>query len=176
MEDGIGMVDIPEKIKEKLRIPVGSLETDPVRIKKMCAGSRVIAVGDICVLEMLKVCVIPHLAVFDFVSKRQPLDSSLRKELERQFPNPVRYKNPKGTLSEKLIDDAPALIERGGAVLIDGEEDLTTLAFILGAKDGDTVVYGQPDKGMVVVKVDKKIKDKVRKLISAARALGHEIE
>ena len=170
------MVTIPERIKEKLRTPIGKVETDPAKIKKLCASSRVIAVGDICVLELLKLCVRPHLAVFDFVSKREPLGKSLRDELVKQFPHPARYKNPQGTISEELIHDAPMLIDRGGGVLIDGEEDLTTLAFILGANEGDVVVYGQPDKGMVLVKVDKKIKEKVRGLVSAAGTLGHEIE
>jgi uncharacterized protein (UPF0218 family) len=170
------MLTIPDKVKEKVREPLGRVETEGAKIKKTCAGSRVIAVGDICVLELLRMCIMPHLAVFDFVSKRQPLDKALRNELEKQYPKPARYKNPQGTLSEKLIEDAAMLVDRGGAVRIDGEEDLTTLAFIIGAKDGDIVAYGQPDKGLVLVIVDEKIKNKVRKLISAARTLGHEVE
>ncbi|MBI5047105.1 DUF359 domain-containing protein [Candidatus Micrarchaeota archaeon] len=53
------------------------------------------------------------------------------------------------------------MLERGGGVLVDGEEDLTALAFILHAKAHDIVVYGQPHKGMVIVKPDKKLKDRV---------------
>lgn len=162
------MAIIPDKIKEKLKTPLGALERDPKRISGMCSGKRVIAVGDICVLKLLELGIIPHLAVFDFLSKRAPLDPASKAKLIARYPKPVVYKNPHGTLSDSIIHDAKDLIGKGGAILIDGEEDLTALAFILGAESGDIVAYGQPDAGLVLVVVDEKIKNKIRRLLSSA--------
>ena len=162
------MAIIPEKIKEKLKAPLGALEEDPKRIAGICSGKRVIAVGDICVLKMLDLGIVPHLAVFDFISKRAPLDEKLKAKLAARYPDPAVYQNPQGTISDRIIHDAKDLVGKGGAILIEGEEDLTALAFILGAKDGDIVAYGQPDAGLVLVAVDNKIKNKIRRLLSSA--------
>jgi len=162
------MVTIPERIRGKLKTPLGALEGDPERIAGICSGKRVIAVGDICVLKMLELGIVPHLAVFDFLSKRAPLDQKLKAKLVARYPDPTLYQNPQGTLSDRIIHDAKDLVEKGGAILIEGEEDLTALAFMLGAKDGDIVAYGQPDAGLVLVAIDDKIKNKIRRLLSSA--------
>ena len=36
---------------------------------------------------------------------------------------------------------------------VEGEEDLATLPAVVAAADGTGVVYGQPDEGMVLVRV-----------------------
>jgi len=43
------------------------------------------------------------------------------------------------------------------------------------AGEKDIIVYGQPGRGIVVVRPDLKLKKKVKGWLSAA-ALGHEIE
>jgi uncharacterized protein (UPF0218 family) len=53
----------------------------------------------------------------------------------------------------------PILIE------VEGEEDLATLACLDLLPKGGTVVYGQPDAGLVVVKVDQAIKRKVKEML-----------
>ena len=39
-------------------------------------------------------------------------------------------------------------------IVVEGEEDLATLPAILYAPPGSVVVYGQPDEGSVLVKVN----------------------
>ncbi len=53
----------------------------------------------------------------------------------------------------------------GGLVIIDGEEDLLALPAIVEAPEGALVVYGQPNEGIVVVKVDQASKERARSLI-----------
>jgi uncharacterized protein (UPF0218 family) len=96
--------------------------------------------------------------------------------LELHFRRPRRYRNPPGTISQRLLDDAGRLLSDGGAVLIDGEEDLTALAFMLAAREGDIVIYGQPGRGMVVVRPDESVKKRIKRWLSASAALGHEVE
>ncbi|MEW6035430.1 MAG: DUF359 domain-containing protein [Candidatus Micrarchaeota archaeon] len=167
---------IPERIRSELKKPLGALHRDFREIRRLSRTHRVISVGDVCTLGLLAMGIKPHLAVFDHLFMRHRLDPGMVRILELHFRKPRRYRNPPGTISRKILDDAAGLLSHGGAVLIDGEEDLTALAFILAAQEGDVVIYGQPGQGMVVVKPDEKIKKKVRGWLSAAAALGHEVE
>lgn len=166
---------IPGKVRRQLKRPLGKLQADFRGIGALSRRRRIISVGDVCTLGLLAMGIRPHLAVFDHVFMRRRLDPGMVRILALNFRSPKRYKNPAGTLSERILADAPALISRGGGVLIEGEEDLTALAFILHAGEKDAVIYGQPGRGMVVVLPDRKIKKKVEGWISAA-SLGHEVK
>jgi GTP-dependent dephospho-CoA kinase len=169
------MVTIPASIRAALKTPLGRLQKDFSGLKELGASHRIISVGDVCTLGLLGAGIRPHLAVFDHLFMRHDLPPERKRILESAFRNPSKYSNPPGTLSESLIADAPMLIEKGGAVLIDGEEDLTALAFIRSAGKKDIIIYGQPGEGLVVVVPDERLKKKIDKWLSAA-ALGHEIE
>lgn len=168
---------IPESVKAKLKKPLGSLEHDFRMIKRLSHGHRIISVGDICTLSLLALGVKPHLAVFDHRFMRQKLDSGMVSRLKLHFGRARRYRNPAGTLSEKIVKDAKRLLREGGAVLIDGEEDLTALAFIAAGGKKDIIIYGQPHRGLVIVRHDAKLKKKIEGwLATAAGALGHKVK
>jgi len=50
-------------------------------------------------------------------------------------------------------------------ISVRGEEDLLTLAAVAYAPLKALVIYGQPDEGVVVVKVNRRVKSQVKKLI-----------
>jgi uncharacterized protein (UPF0218 family) len=154
-------MQIPEDVREALKKPLGALHRDFREIRKLSHSRRIISVGDVCTLGLLAMGIKPHLAVFDHLFMRRPLDPGMLRVLELHYRKPARYSNPPGTLSEKVVIDAPMLLSSGGGVLIDGEEDLTALAFILAAGPRDVIVYGQPGEGMVVVIPDKTLKTKI---------------
>ncbi len=167
---------IPESVKAKLKKPLGSLELDFREIKRLSRGHRITSVGDICTLSLLALGVRPHLAVFDHQFMRQQLDSGMVSMLNVHFSRARRYRNQAGTLSERIVKDAKRLLKEGGAVLIDGEEDLTALAFIMAGGKKDIIIYGQPHRGLVIVKHDAKLKKKIGSWLAAAGALGHKVE
>ena len=169
------MAKLPQKVINQLKKPLGKLYKDFREIRKLSKNHRIIAVGDVCTLGLLAMGIKPHLAVFDFRLMRQDLGPEIQGILRLYFKNPKKYKNPAGTISERIVVDAADLIENGGAVLIDGEEDLTALAFILKAGNKDVVVYGQPHLGIVIVKPDKKLKKKVENWL-AASSFGHKVK
>jgi uncharacterized protein (UPF0218 family) len=166
---------IPEKVKKELKRPLGELHIDFRKIRKLSSHRRIISIGDVCTLGLLAMGIRPHLAVFDHHYMRNKLDQGFVKILASNYPRARRMSNPAGTLSEEILRDAGKLIERGGAILIDGEEDLTALAFIMGAGKNDMIIYGQPNEGMVIVLPDEKVKKKIEKWLSAAVSLGHEV-
>jgi len=86
----------------------------------------------------------------------------------------VKVDNEPGIVGPELLkalDEAmrPIILEEnmGGPIIIEvnGEEDLATLPCIQMLPEGGTVVYGQPEKGLVVVNVDEKIKKKVEDIL-----------
>lgn len=160
------MVKISESAKEELKKPLGKVcQTLECAIEN-AKGRRIISVGDVCTLALLDAGIIPHLAVFDFLFMRHALGEDGKAKLRTLYPKPGTYDNPAGTVSDELITDAPALVEKGGGILINGEEDLTALAFIMAAKEGDIIVYGQPNEGLVVVVPDRETKKKAEMFLS----------
>ena len=69
----------------------------------------------------------------------------------------VNVDNKAGTISNELwasIDEA-LNTHINTKIVVNGEEDLATLAVISMVKIGAKVIYGMPDKGMVVVDVNQ---------------------
>jgi uncharacterized protein (UPF0218 family) len=156
---------ITERAREELKKPLGRVYGSMEAVRRLSAGRRIISVGDACTLVLLDAGIRPHLAVFDFKCMRSPLAEEGVARLKAEYPEPVRYANPPGTLSDRIVSDAPMLLERGGAVLVDGEEDLTALAFIMAGTDKEIVIYGQPNAGMVLVRPGAEVKDKISRLL-----------
>jgi len=51
--------------------------------------------------------------------------------------------------------------------MVDGEEDLLTLVVVLSAPEDALVVYGQPHRGIVVVKVTEETREKMWRIVDA---------
>ncbi|MFH0737624.1 MAG: DUF359 domain-containing protein [Candidatus Micrarchaeota archaeon] len=160
---------ISEETRHRLKKPLGELQKDFREVRRLGHAHRIIAVGDICTLGLLAMGIRPHLAVYDHLFMRHRLDPGMVRVLELHYKAPERFNNPPGTLSERILAEAPRLLAKGGAVLIDGEEDLTALAFILAAGPKDIIVYGQPGAGMVLVLPDIELKRKIADWLGISR-------
>jgi uncharacterized protein (UPF0218 family) len=86
----------------------------------------------------------------------------------------IKVKNEAGVIGPELlkaITESKRYItvqdEVVGPILIEveGEEDLATLACIDLLPKGGTVVYGQPDAGLVIVKIDAAIKKRIKEML-----------
>ena len=120
-------------------------------IKSRLKGEKVIVVGDVTLKNMLAVGVKPSLAVVDLKTKR----SIEMPAVENVF----EARNPPGTITRELWNKIHEAVEKDGSVvLVEGEEDLAVLPCILEADWNTVVLYGQPDEGIVFIKVteDKK--------------------
>ena len=53
--------------------------------------------------------------------------------------------------------------EKESLIFVNGEEDLLTYPAVLIAENNSAIIYGQPDQGKVIVKVDEDKKEKLRK-------------
>ena len=79
----------------------------------------------------------------------------------------VKVDNEPGTISQQLYFEIKNAIksEIMTKIIVNGEEDLATLPVIKHSKIGAKVIYGMPDKGMVVVDVNQRTKERANKLL-----------
>ncbi len=114
------------------------------------------------------------LAVVDLFVERKKRFASLN---DFNFPSTIQethVKNSAGVLTPELfrtIEKAVAAStkEKPWVLQVDGEEDLSVLPLLLYSPLQTTIVYGQPGKGMVVVVVTEKAKEKAYKIVSLCK-------
>ena len=157
------MVRLSEELKTILKKPLG--KTGPLgQLLPLTKGKRIIAVGDQVVFALLSHGIRPHVAVFDFKTLRNPVDIAVRERLEKEYPDANRVYNPAGEITKGLALIAPILMRDGGALLVEGEEDLAALVFIDIMEKGYVVLYGQPGEGAVLVEENGEGKKLVKKI------------
>jgi uncharacterized protein (UPF0218 family) len=118
-------------------------------------------VGDICTIKIFEQIREPNLAIVDLKTKRDTLlDSDQLKIILKIGIDNIQVVNPTGTISESLWKaiEFTLLGKKNTKITVEGEEDLATLAVISMAPDGAKVIYGMPDRGMVVVDVNQQSK------------------
>jgi uncharacterized protein (UPF0218 family) len=154
---------LPDALRSELKEPSGPIYTDPQTMLE-AAGTPIIAVGDVVTDHLLSVTV-PHVASVDGLTKRTALDESV--DLS-PFDHRIDVENPAATLTEPLLKALSEALDADGAtvIVVDGEEDLVAVPAIVAAPSGASVVYGQPDEGMVLATVDEELTAKMRDLLS----------
>jgi len=174
---------LPDGLRGAFKDPLGPVETDPERVLEDVTGPLV-AVGDVVTYHFERVGRTPDVAVVDGRTKREAVDREVgetieREEVESDAVDTVTVGNPAATLTADLLTALRDAVraERPTTVVVDGEEDLATLPAVVTAPDGASVVYGQPDEGMVHVLVDGDTRARFRDLLTrmdgdAGRALA----
>lgn len=124
--------------------------------------SRVISVGDIVSQHMLDFGLPLDVLIVDNKTMRKAINP-----IVVDVDQTLCAKNPPGTITEEAwdaISDAMAY-EGRIKVMIEGEEDLLTVVAVLSAPEDALVVYGQPNIGIVVVKVTEEKKENMRRIV-----------
>ena len=151
---------------EEMRITDREIYTEAPR--ELSNAVFIITVGDICTININEQIRTPNLCIIDFKTKRNtPLTEEQKNVIENIGDKIVKVVNHPGTISDELLKAIKDSIGSGDNVRIevDGEEDLASLAAISLSKIGTKVIYGMPDKGMVVVDVDQQSKARVNSLL-----------
>ena len=151
---------------EELRITDREIYTEAPR--ELSNAVFIITVGDICTININEQIRTPNLCIIDYKTKRNTtLTEEQKNVIENIGDKIVKVVNHPGTISDELLKAIKDSIGSGDNVRIevDGEEDLASLAAISLSKIGTKVIYGMPDKGMVVVDVDQQSKARVNSLL-----------
>jgi len=159
------VVRLPDELRAAFKEPLGPLYTDADELLSD-AGDPLIAVGDIVTYHFERAGRRPDVALIDGRTKRRDVDDEVRDAVDAGA-NRVDAANPAGTLTDELLNALRDAVARDDptTIVVDGEEDLATLPAVLAAPEGATVVYGQPDRGMVAVDVTPETRAEFRDLL-----------
>gem|GEM_PF-163245 len=158
-EVDICLVPTPQARVELSR-PYGMLIVDKDCVVNVTKGRRIITVGDYVTKIFEDRNVKPFLSIIDGKTMRN-------KSMEDEQKGDEVIENEAGILRLSSMEVVKRKIDgKGGRLFVKGEEDMLAIACILFANEGDTVVYGQPRAGSVVVIVDGMIKWRVKDILS----------
>ncbi|MCK4243435.1 DUF359 domain-containing protein [Candidatus Bathyarchaeota archaeon] len=159
-------------LRVKLKQPLGELVTGSRNeIAKYLSDYikknnplKVFAVGDVATANISKHGIDADIYIVDNKVMRKPiLPVPLKTERE------IHVKNPPGTITPeawKVIQDATkeTTVTK---IVVEGEEDLLVLPMIMNAPQNAIVVYGQPHKGIVIVRITKEKKQEIKSILKA---------
>ncbi|QLG28030.1 GTP-dependent dephospho-CoA kinase family protein [Halorarum halophilum] len=159
------MLRLPEDLRGAFKDPLGAVYTDAAALLAD-AGDPILAVGDVVTYHLRVAGRDPDVSVLDGKTKREAVSEEIASVLAGENPR-IEVENEPATLSPDMLDALREAIDRDAHVVIHvtGEEDLATLPAIVAAPDGASVVYGQPDEGMVLVPVTPESRAEARALL-----------
>jgi uncharacterized protein (UPF0218 family) len=143
-------------------------EEEAIELATDCGGV-VISVGDVVSRFFLENGVRPRIVIFDEKTHREE-STKFPPELLDGYTLEIS-ENPPGTISVEAYSELKRLISFSGqfALKISGEEDLLGLPAIEAAPVGSLVFYGQPDKGIVAVHVNRETRRVARSILEKSR-------
>ncbi|MCW1296205.1 MAG: DUF359 domain-containing protein [Candidatus Parvarchaeota archaeon] len=165
------MYKLKEELREKLKEPLDVLleggESEIIeKIKKEVVGAKnLISVGDHVSKSLYENKIKVGVYILDNKIKRMKIEP-----LQIETKHTFHLKNEPGTINPSAFELIKKAIELGDSkIIVDGEEDLLVLPAISVAPENSKVLYGQPDKGVVVVNVNKQKKEEIEKILEEMR-------
>ncbi|MCX8176813.1 MAG: GTP-dependent dephospho-CoA kinase family protein [Candidatus Bathyarchaeota archaeon] len=166
---------VPQVFQERLKKPWGLLIrgtfTETIgKIREIIEKENppcIITVGDAVSKNLVENGIYPKLVIID--------NKIMRAKITSTFTLPtgdeIRVKNPPGTLTQEALNAVEDAFKTKNRVkiIIDGEEDLLTLAAVLYSPENSIVIYGQPNEGAVVVKVTRDKKGEAVEILKTLR-------
>ena len=162
---------LPQNLRGKLKEPLGVLVSEKELFEMITAESQVISIGDQVTYTLLQRNIFPVFCVIDYQSKRKETTQEINTVL-RSFGKTIeQVENPPGVITYELwnaIEQAYKQLDKDLLLRIEvrGEEDLAALPAIFLAPENVTIIYGLPDRGVVVVPSTEESKRKVKEILA----------
>jgi len=138
--------------------PLGPVVSTPTHKKDV----TVAVIGDYALSKFIEKNWNYTIGVYDKKTKREDFETE---ELKNITPD-IEIDNPAGMISLESIKVLGQLdFKEQKNILVNGEEDLITVSLILTMPLDSIIYYGQPDEGMVLLKVTEDLKEKILKLL-----------
>lgn len=158
---------LPDSLRDQLKIPLGILlpesQADKENIQKhITDNSYLVTVGDRTTEKMINFGLIPSLQIIDGQEKRKKREPpKLSNATELLIDNPAAEITPQSIdVIKKAFSMKPPI-----RILVNGEEDLLVLPVCIYAPENSLVMYGQPNKGLVITKITTEIRNKAQALL-----------
>ena len=142
---------LPEEIADKEHV-----------LEYLNDDSYVITVGDRTTEKLVNFGIIPSLQIIDGIEKREK-----RESIKLEGTVELTVDNPPAEITDSAIEVIKKAFSMTGSVriMVSGEEDLLVLPVCVHAPENSVVMYGQPNEGLVIVKVTSEIRNKAQKLL-----------
>ena len=160
---------LPDNLRDLLKEPIGQLVDEPGLLNLLKKEKYIVSVGDMVTYTLLKHEIEPFFCIVDFKTRRGSCSLEIKDLIKSFGKKSIIVRNPPATISDDLwniIEMAFENLSEGGLrIEIDGEEDLASLAAIYLAPSDVTIIYGLPDKGVLVVKPTPENKKRVKEIL-----------
>ncbi|ACS33003.1 GTP-dependent dephospho-CoA kinase [Thermococcus gammatolerans] len=163
---------LPPSLRDKLKEPLGELVRGEIpepylRILPLLRKVPfLITVGDVVTENVIRLGMHPSVAIYDHRTKRRDYNPSVGSEAVF-----LTVRNPPGTITKALLNAVRKGVEIAGRgrsvhIKVNGEEDLAAIPAVLYAPLGSVVLYGQPDEGVVLIKVTPECKRRCASILA----------
>ena len=157
-------------LRNKLREPIGFLVKNQNFIESVKKYDKIVSVGDLVTYNLLSNNIKPFFCVIDYQNKRQENKEEINQTLRKYGNEVIKVNNPAAMITNELwnvIKDIYINVKTASEIRVevDGEEDLAALPAILMAPVNVTIIYGLPDKGVVIVPSTDENKQKVKDIL-----------
>ena len=165
---------LTEALRDRLKAPYGRLYRGQgaACLTKVIASldkpPKVISIGDMTTYYLIQAGIVPDLCLVDDTTMRLPVAKEIRAGTSHGSFKDVRVRNPPGIVTKELMDAVRDNMDSKVPVriFVHGEEDLAVIPACLYAPVGSAVIYGQPNEGVVVVRVTEEKKKETQALLS----------
>ena len=161
------MLQITTKLIQELKDPLGELYPNfEDALEDIKASKFLISAGDCTLNNLISHNIYPDVGIIDNRIERKDHDSIIN-----YTDNILTAVNPAGTITDDLWETIEFAIKQSienntrYIIDVDGEEDLAVLPIIALAPEYTTVLYGQPNEGLVLLNAGD-LKEKGEKFIS----------
>jgi len=177
-------IELPIELRPLMKKPFGKLyvgngsDTIEKFVGELASSTKLISVGDVTTFHLLEAGIFPEICIVDNRTKRKPVARHVSTRNMDNVYEKISVENPAGIITDELIKTLCEAFtsEKPIRIFVKGEEDLATLPVILLAPLGAVVLYGQPDEGVVFVKVTEEKKREIRTLFEKLISENHNYE
>jgi uncharacterized protein (UPF0218 family) len=135
------------------------------------SAKLIVSVGDATTDRLVSYGIVPGLCVVDGRERRVQRKTIGGDSLLENHVLQTRCSNPAGTISKGAVRALRDALSDSSTnpvrVIVEGEEDLLTLPILVLVPLGSVVLYGQPFKGIVIVRVDSKTRKTAKDLMES---------
>lgn len=154
-------------MRRRLKRPLGRLlpnaQVTKEELRARLGQSFTIAVGDATTSTLFSAGITPQVQIVD--GKEMRVARALPAAFYRRR---FQAENPPGTISRGAVVAVTKALaaEKPARVIIKGEEDLLALVAAALAPEDAWILYGQPKKGLVLLKETSKLRKRVLRLLA----------
>ncbi|MEA4957850.1 hypothetical protein SDC9_29459 [bioreactor metagenome] len=174
------MLVLDEADRNKFKKPLGKLY--PLfedALPKILSSKFLISVGDATTNNLLNEKIYPNISIIDNLIQRKIHNNKIIQNNEiNRTENVLFTKNPSGTITDELWETIDIAIKNATnddikqLIVVDGEEDLAVLPCIIMAPENATILYGQPNEGLVFLNVSD-VRNKANELLKLFKKVAN---